>query len=55
MIFEQKYLSMLAAGNSLKYDEMLARFGLDPHKKEFWEKGLSMISDFIDELERLAD
>jgi len=51
--FEKKYIKMLEAGGSLRYKEILAPFGLDPSKPEFWQKGLDVIIGLIDELEKL--
>lgn len=53
--FEQKYLQMLAAGGSLRHKELLAPFGLDATIPSFWQKGLSVISGMIDELEKIDD
>lgn len=50
--FEQKYITMLEAGGTLHHKDLLAPFGLDASKRDFWQKGLSVISEFIDELER---
>ncbi len=49
--FEQKYLTMLKAGGSLRYKELLSPFKLDPSKNTFWQQGLDVISSFIDMLE----
>lgn len=49
--FEQKYLTMLEAGGTLRHKELLAPFGLDATKPDFWQQGLNIISGFIDELE----
>ncbi len=51
--FEEKYFAMLEAGGSLHHSELLAPFGLDASDPNFWDKGLNMISEFIDELEAL--
>ena len=51
--FEDKYFEMLRAGGSKHHKELLAPFGLDASDPEFWGKGLSMISGFIDELEAM--
>ena len=34
-------------------DQLLAPFGLDASDPKFWDKGLSMISGMIDELEAM--
>lgn len=49
--FEGKYIEMLKAGGSLRYDEILKPFKLNPKDKKFWQGGLDIISGFIDELE----
>ncbi|VAV92243.1 Oligoendopeptidase F [hydrothermal vent metagenome] len=51
--FQDKYFAMLKAGGSLHHKELLAPFGLDASDPKFWDKGLSMISGFIDELEAM--
>jgi oligoendopeptidase F len=48
--FAEKYLVMLKAGGTLRHQELLAPFGLDASVPEFWQKGLDVISGFIDEL-----
>lgn len=49
--FVDKYLEMLSAGGTLRHKELLAPFGLYAGDKDFWQKGLGMISGFIDELD----
>jgi len=49
--FEKKYLAMLEAGGTLRHKELLKPFGLDATRPDFWQQGLSVISDMIDELE----
>jgi oligoendopeptidase F len=49
--FQVKYFDMLKAGGTLRHTELLAPFGLDASDPVFWNRGLSMISGFIDELE----
>ena len=51
--FEDKYFDMLRAGGSKHHSELLAPFGLDASDPAFWDKGLSMIAGFIDELEAM--
>ena len=53
--FEEKYFDMLKAGGSKHHKELLAPFGLDASDPAFWDKGLSMISGFIDELEAMEE
>ena len=53
--FKDKYFDMLKAGGSKHHKELLAPFGLDASDPKFWNKGLSMIEGFIDELEAMED
>ena len=53
--FQAKYFDMLRAGGSKHHTELLAPFGLDASDPKFWDKGLSMISAMIDELEAMED
>ena len=53
--FQEKYFDMLKAGGSKHHTELLATFGLDASDPAFWDKGLSMISRLIDELEAMED
>lgn len=48
--FVNKYFDMLKAGGSKHHSELLAPFGLDASKPEFWNKGLRVIEGMIDEL-----
>ncbi len=51
--FVAKYFDMLAAGGTKHHSELLAPFGLDASKPEFWQKGLTVIAGMIDELEAM--
>ncbi len=51
--FQEKYFEMLKAGGSRHHKELLAPFGLDAGDPAFWDKGLDMISGFIDDLEAM--
>lgn len=51
--FQEKYFDMLKAGGSKHHKELLAPFGLDASDPKFWDKGLSLISSMIDELEAM--
>ncbi|MEM6481555.1 MAG: M3 family oligoendopeptidase [Pseudomonadota bacterium] len=53
--FQDKYFDMLSAGGSMHHKELLAPFDLDASDPAFWDKGLSMISGFIDELEAMEN
>ncbi len=49
--FQRKYLEMLKAGGTLHHKDLLAPFGLDASDRAFWQRGLGVVSGFIDELE----
>ncbi|CAA7613579.1 M3 family oligoendopeptidase [Magnetospirillum sp. UT-4] len=51
--FAERYLEMLKAGGTKRHKELLAPFGLDASKPEFWSKGLDVVSGFIDQLEKM--
>ncbi|MFP4238340.1 MAG: M3 family oligoendopeptidase [Rhodosalinus sp.] len=51
--FQDRYFEMLRAGGSKHHSELLAPFGLDASDPAFWDKGLSMIEGFIEELEAM--
>jgi oligoendopeptidase F len=44
---------MLEAGGSKHHSELLTPFGLDARSREFWQKGLAVLTRFIDEIEEL--
>ncbi len=48
--FQERYLTLLRAGGTLRHKELLAPFGLDAGDPAFWSKGLDLIARFIDEL-----
>jgi oligoendopeptidase F len=49
--FQQKYIQMLQAGGSLRYNELLTPFELDASDPSFWKRGLDVISGLVDQLE----
>ncbi len=49
--FEDKYITLLESGGSDTYDKLLKPFGLNPKKKDFWQKGVNVIEDLINQLE----
>jgi len=51
--FAEKYLAMLRAGGTLRHRELLAPFGLNAADPAFWQRGLSVVAGFIDELEAI--
>tara|TARA_B100000965_G_scaffold369504_1_gene356936 strand:- start:2948 stop:4759 length:1812 start_codon:yes stop_codon:yes gene_type:complete len=51
--FEDKYINLLKAGGSMRYKELLTPFNLNPSMSTFWNKGISVISSFIDQLDEI--
>lgn len=51
--FADKYLNMLSQTAITEYDALLEPFGLNACTAEFWDKGLNLISHYLDELEEL--
>jgi oligoendopeptidase F len=51
--FQEKYFTMLKAGGTKHHSELLKPFGLDATDPKFWQKGLSVISGMIDELQTM--
>ena len=51
--FADKYLQMLKNGGVENYRDALARFGIDASDADFWKTGMSLVSRYVDELERL--
>ena len=51
--FPDKYLDMLSKTAITDYDKLLKPFGLNPDSADFWSRGLSLISGYIDQLEQL--
>ena len=49
--FENKYFKMLESGGTLHHKELLQPFNLDASDPDFWQKGLDVISGYIDMLE----
>ena len=51
--FADKYLELLSKTAIGDYEDILKPFGLNPEKPDFWQKGLNLISSYIDKLEEL--
>ena len=52
--FVNKYIEMLAAGGSKRYNQLLARFDLDANEEHFWQSGLDVIANYINQLKILV-
>ena len=53
--FVPRYLALLEAGGSDTPQALLSRMGLDVADPEFWEGGLALLEDLLEEAEHLAD
>ncbi len=51
--FAERYLALLEAGGTKHHSELLAPFGLNAQDPDFWNIGLGVIEDLIEELEIL--
>ncbi|MBI5392032.1 M3 family oligoendopeptidase [Candidatus Woesearchaeota archaeon] len=51
--FVPKYLRLLELGSTVSPKEALAPLGIDLQKKEFWESGIKVIQELIEEAEKL--
>lgn len=51
--FEEHYFTMLEAGGTLHHKDLLAPFNLDASNPDFWQKGLDIIIELMDELEAI--
>lgn len=52
--FQEKYIGLLKAGGTKRYDEALKPFRFDLKDPAFWNKGLSMIETLIQEFESVS-
>jgi len=51
--FKNKYINMLSLGGTQHHRELLKPFGISIANKSFWQEGLNIIIDYIDQLEDL--
>lgn len=49
--FEEKYIKMLESGGTKHHKDLLKPFNLDISKPEFWQAGLDVIINYINQLE----
>ena len=52
--FNEKYLNLLKSGGSQHYQILLKDFDLDPKNKNFWQMGMNLIKNLIDDLEKIS-
>ena len=50
--FDKKYITLLESGGSKDYKNLLKPFHLNPSNADFWKKGIKVIENFIDDLEK---
>ncbi len=51
--FEEKYIEMLEKGGKEHHSKLLAPFGINLNESEFWNNGLNVLKEYIDEFEKL--
>ncbi len=54
-IFSKNYIEMLSSGGTKSHKDLLKPFSLSAYDSSFWEKGISMITGLMDELEELEN
>ncbi len=52
--FNDKYLQLLKSGGSRDYKILLQTFGLNPKEDNFWQMGMNLIKNLIDELKKIS-
>ena len=52
-IFSSKYIEMLSSGGTKSHNDLLKPFNLSAYDNSFWEKGITMITGLMDELDDL--
>ncbi|MFN3651812.1 MAG: M3 family oligoendopeptidase [Armatimonadota bacterium] len=52
--FVERYLDLLAAGGSLRPEEILAKVGIDVSRREFWEGGVELLRGMVEQAKELA-
>ncbi len=52
--FNEKYINLLKSGGSQNYQILLKGFDLDPKNKNFWQMGMNLIKNLIDDLEKIS-
>ena len=49
-----QYFDLLKSGGSIDYKSHLKNFDLAPKDKNFWQLGMNLIKNLMDELEKLG-
>ena len=53
--FSKKYIEMLSSGGTKSHNDLLRPFNLRAYEDSFGDKGISMITSLMDELEVLQN
>ncbi len=52
--FNEKYFNLLKSGGSKNYQVLLKDFDMNPKNKDFWQLGMNLIKNLIDDLEKIS-
>ena len=52
--FNDKYINLLKSGGTESYHDLLKKFDLDPKEKNFWQMGMNLIKNLMDDLEKIS-
>ena len=52
--FFEKYYKLLEAGGSIHYQNHLRKFKLNPKRQDFWQLGMNLIKNLMDDLEKFS-
>ncbi len=52
--FNEKYFNLLKSGGSQDYKVLLKQFNLNPKDKNFWQMGMNLIKNLMDDLEKIS-
>ena len=52
--FNSKYINLLKSGGTKHYQVLLRNFDLNPKEKNFWQMGMNLIKNLMDDLEKIS-
>ncbi len=52
--FNDKYINLLKSGGTESYHVLLQKFDLNPKEKNFWQMGMNLIKNLMDDLEKIS-
>ena len=52
--FNSKYINLLKSGGTQHYQVLLRNFDLNPKEKDFWQMGMNLIKNLMDDLEKIS-